>query len=404
MEAAAAPAEALQPVSVSSDADEALATDLVATLAAKGAAATHEGAHKVIAAHNPAVAAAEAAAKAQSKKDTEEKKEAYSKRPWSASEDAQLLDTVKKLGVPSVRVDAGSRTEFPQWPDIAKHVAHRTAKQCRERWRHNLDPEIKREPWCEEENQKLLKTYDELGSKWADIARQLPGRTDNACKNQWNKLSGTWKERREESRLAKNKGQPLAESPSSLSAALLGLSALDPSTAGQWNDAALLAAATKGSQRAPKRRRQPSERAKPFNDEALRNSVRFQEPTVLERVQLANALVLAGRGAVRAHGGLHPAARPPRRVQAAQAAQAHPLTPHPDAPHDQGRCGENSTRRASRGHSCGSAGESRREQGRPGPRRAGKARGAADGPVRLPPHGAPGLRPGGVCRAADATG
>ena len=85
MEAAAAPAAALQPASVSSDADEALATDLQ-TLAAKGAAATHEGAHKVIAAHNPAVAAAEAAAKAQSKKDTEEKKEAYSKRPWSASD------------------------------------------------------------------------------------------------------------------------------------------------------------------------------------------------------------------------------------------------------------------------------------------------------------------------------
>ena len=44
MEAAPAPAAALQPVSVSSDADEALATDLQ-TLAAKGAAATHEGAH-----------------------------------------------------------------------------------------------------------------------------------------------------------------------------------------------------------------------------------------------------------------------------------------------------------------------------------------------------------------------
>jgi hypothetical protein len=112
-----------------------------------------------------------------------EKKEAYSKRPWSATEDAQLLQIVKKLGVPTVRVDAGSRTEFPQWPDIAKYVPGRTAKQCRERWRHNLDPTIKREPWSEAENRKLLQTYDELGSKWADIARQLPGRTDNACVN-----------------------------------------------------------------------------------------------------------------------------------------------------------------------------------------------------------------------------
>ena len=110
----------------------------------------------------------------------DDKKEAYSKRPWSATEDAQLLQIVKKLGVPTVRVDAGSRTEFPQWPDIAKYVPGRTAKQCRERWRHNLDPTIKREPWSEAENRKLLQTYDDLGSKWADIARQLPGRTDNA--------------------------------------------------------------------------------------------------------------------------------------------------------------------------------------------------------------------------------
>lgn len=46
-----------------------------------------------------------------------------------------------------------------------------TGKQCRERWHNQLDPNIKKEGWSEEEDRVLLQSHLELGNHWVEISK-----------------------------------------------------------------------------------------------------------------------------------------------------------------------------------------------------------------------------------------
>ncbi|KAI1073674.1 Homeodomain-like protein [Whalleya microplaca] len=93
--------------------------------------------------------------------------------PWSQREDDLLMHLVANQGAVN-------------WVSIAQKLNSRTAKQCRERYHQNLKPTLNHDPITPEEGVLIERLVDRMGKRWAEIARRLHNRSDNAVKNWWN--------------------------------------------------------------------------------------------------------------------------------------------------------------------------------------------------------------------------
>ena len=79
----------------------------------------------------------------------------------------------------------GVQIHADKWPLISKLVGTRSTVQCRQRWQKVLKPGLRKGQWNDSEDDLLRSLVKENGTTWAVIAEKVPGRTPKQCRERW---------------------------------------------------------------------------------------------------------------------------------------------------------------------------------------------------------------------------
>ena len=96
----------------------------------------------------------------------------HPKEKFTPAEDAKLKALVKFIGVGS-------------WNKVAEYMGTRNARQCRDRYKNYLAPNLNIKPWTLEDDEKLNRLIETMGKKWSLVAKEFPGRTDINIKSRY---------------------------------------------------------------------------------------------------------------------------------------------------------------------------------------------------------------------------
>lgn len=106
----------------------------------------------------------------------EYKRKRSNKSKFTSEEDKHLLILVSKYG-------------DRNWKKIAGEMEGRSVRQCRDRYRHYLSPNINQKEWSEEEDRLLMEKVGNIGCKWKKMEKFFENRNEIQIRNRYYQIT-----------------------------------------------------------------------------------------------------------------------------------------------------------------------------------------------------------------------
>ena len=99
------------------------------------------------------------------------KRKQYNRVCFTPQEDEELLKLTRKYK--------------ENWKRISEEMGNRSVRQCKERYKHYLSPQIKHDEWTLDEDMLLLSSIEKHGKKWKVLEKFFKGRTEIDIRNRF---------------------------------------------------------------------------------------------------------------------------------------------------------------------------------------------------------------------------